>query len=563
MRAVIYARYSSDRQREASIEDQFRQCEAHATAEGWQVVARFKDEAISGSRADRPGYQDMLRGAMAREFEVLVVEGLDRISRDSVESERVIRRLEHRGIRIVGINDYDSASGKGRKLLRGVRGLLNEAYLDDLREKTHRGLEGQALKGNNAGGRTYGYRHVPVEDSARRDPLGRPVVVAVRREIDEQQAEVVRRIFAWYADGRSARWMAEQLNRDGVPSPGSTWNRRRSNMGWSATAIWGPMDHTGILNNELYVGRYVWNRSRWTKDPDTGRRQRKVRPESEWVVHELPDLRIIDDKLWNRVRQRQAERADRVGARVRAGLTRAAAQHIGPPGKYLFSTLLKCDVCGASMVMRGKTHYACASQVNGRKPFCTNKRAVKRSIVESTLLADLQRKLLAPEVVDAVCKAVPKRLAGAMKVREGAAKRIAELDSENGRLAESVARMGGSAVLEARLAANEREKAKLDAAEAVPVAKVTRLLPRLAESYRALVADLASVPTDDIPRARAELRRFYGGAIRVRPAANCDYLEARVPNADRLFELAVVNGTNLGKAEAARGYPAASERPET
>src|SRR5439155_4488479 len=137
---------------------------------------------------------------------------------------------------------------------------------DDLRDNTHRGIEGQALKGNNCGGRAFGYRHVPIEDPTQRDTYGRPLVVAVRREIDEAQASVVRRIFEWYADGRSPRWIAEELNREGIPSPGSTWHRDQPIRGWAATAIAGPMAGTGILNNMIYVGRYVWNRSQWVKN---------------------------------------------------------------------------------------------------------------------------------------------------------------------------------------------------------------------------------------------------------------------------------------------------------
>ena len=82
MRTALYARYSTDKQRESSIEDQFRNCVQYAERESWQITARYKDGAISGATADRPGYQAMLADAQAGAFDVLVVDDLSRLSRD-------------------------------------------------------------------------------------------------------------------------------------------------------------------------------------------------------------------------------------------------------------------------------------------------------------------------------------------------------------------------------------------------------------------------------------------------------------------------------------------------
>jgi site-specific DNA recombinase len=544
MRAAIYTRFSSDKQREASSEDQRRNCERRAIAEGWEVVTHYKDEAISGTRHDRPAYQDMERDARARKFEVLLVEGLDRLARDVGEQERFVKGLEHKGLRIIGTADgYDSASGgSSRKLLRIIKGGINEGYIDDLRAKTHRGLEGQAMKGNNTGGRAFGYRHVPIEDPVKRDPLGRPLVVAVRREVDEVQAEIVRRIFAWYADGKSPRAIAEALNSEGVPSPGSAWNRARPSQGWTASAINGPMAGTGLLNNELYVGRYVWNRSQWVKNPETQKRERRLRPASDWITTEQPDLRIVPGDVWKRVKSRQKELADRQGARVRAGLAAPAASRIGPPGKYLFSSLLKCDVCGSTFVLSNRTHYACASMVNGRRKFCGNNVRVKRTTIEAALLRDIKDELASPEVVKTICAEVPKRLAALTKRTESNGKRVAELEAENARLGDSIGRMGGSATLEARLARNETELARLTVEANAPTVKIERLLPKLADGYRTLVADLGNVALRDVSRGRTELRRLYGGEIRLRQSKDGSHLEAAVPGKERLIDLAVANG---------------------
>ncbi len=100
MRVALYARFSSDLQRAASIEDQFRNCRKRADAEGWSIVAEFADEAISGSDNRRPQYLAMLQAAARKDFDILIVDDLSRLTRDNVEQETMMRRLEFQGIRI-------------------------------------------------------------------------------------------------------------------------------------------------------------------------------------------------------------------------------------------------------------------------------------------------------------------------------------------------------------------------------------------------------------------------------------------------------------------------------
>ena len=123
-------------------------------------------------------------------------------------------------------------------------------------------------------------------------------------------------MFQWYADGYSPQWIATEFNRRRVLSPGSTWNRTsRRRGGWHPSAVGGdPRRGIGILNNEAYVGRRVWNRSRWIKDPD-GKRRQVARPKSEWIVREDESLRIVPEPLWERVKARQRLRAGKLGRR--------------------------------------------------------------------------------------------------------------------------------------------------------------------------------------------------------------------------------------------------------
>ena len=206
----------------------------------------------------------MLKDAEAGILDMLMVDDLSRLSRDDYEMKGVLRKFAWQGLRVIGVSDgYDSAR-KGHKIHAGFKGLMNEMFLDDLRDKTHRGMTGQALKGYNCGGRTYGYRNVPIEDESRRDAYGRPMVVAVRYEIDEAQSAIVRQIHE-----SVCRWACLQLDRR------STEPQRRSIL---ARRHLGYLRVKVILENEMYEGRLIWNRREWAKHPDTGKRTYRERP---------------------------------------------------------------------------------------------------------------------------------------------------------------------------------------------------------------------------------------------------------------------------------------------
>ena len=151
------------------------------------------------------------------------------------------------------------------------------------------------------------------------------------REIDPDEAAIVVRIFRDYAAGVSPQTIAKQLNAEHLPGPsGRTW--RPSTLHGHVTR------GTGILNNELYIGRLIWNRLRYLNDPDTGRRVSRLNPPSQWVITEVPALRIVDDDLWRAAKARQQQIRDTVAA---GGNTVRAHRPL-----YLFSGLIRCGVCG-------------------------------------------------------------------------------------------------------------------------------------------------------------------------------------------------------------------------
>jgi site-specific DNA recombinase len=252
--AAIYARYSSDNQRDASIEDQVRQCRARVDQEQWQLGEVYSDHAISGATTLRPSYQKMLEDARAGRFDVLVAEALDRLSRDQENIAGLFKQLCFAGVRLVTLSE-----GEIGELHVGLKGTMNVLFLKDLAHKTRRGLEGRIRQGKSGGGLCFGYDVVRKVDTSGEALHG-------ERHINEVEAAIVRRIFQEFAKGRSPRAIAQSLNKEDVLGP--------AGGSWGPSTIYGNWQRgTGILNNELYIGRLVWNRQQFIKDPNTGRRQ--------------------------------------------------------------------------------------------------------------------------------------------------------------------------------------------------------------------------------------------------------------------------------------------------
>src|SRR5438552_9007374 len=281
MRAAIYARYSSENQRPESIEDQVRACQALAGVRGFSVGPDhvFVDEAKSGALRDRPGLQALCAAARGREFEAVLVDDLSRLSRDNHFLLTLYAELRFHGVRIVSRADSLDSEDPHSKLGFQMRGIVNELYLDDLREKTLRGQLGQKIRGFTVGEATYGYRSQPVGEM-RTDRRGRPRPDGYRMVIDAGEATVVRRIFQDFADGVGIKAIVKALNAEGVQG------RRKLARGWTPSTV------SRILKNEKYIGRWTWNRTETRRDPRTGRKRRHAKARHEWHITESEELRI-------------------------------------------------------------------------------------------------------------------------------------------------------------------------------------------------------------------------------------------------------------------------------
>ena len=138
MKVALYARYSSDNQRDASIVDQFRICRVYAEKQGWQIVEEYSDQAISGASLLRPGIQSLIADAFRGRFNVVLAEAMDRLSRDQEDIAGLFKRLAFANVRMVTLSEGDVTH-----LHVGLKGTMNALFLKDLADKVRRGLRGR------------------------------------------------------------------------------------------------------------------------------------------------------------------------------------------------------------------------------------------------------------------------------------------------------------------------------------------------------------------------------------------------------------------------------------
>src|SRR6056297_4284624 len=502
MRAAIYARYSTELQREASIQDQVRICRRLIEGQDWTEVAVYSDMAISGANHQRPGYQRLLADLRDCDVDVVVAESLDRISRDQEHIAGFHKQMSFRNVRIVTVGEGDVS-----ELHIGLKGTMSALFLKDLALKTHRGLEGRVRQGRSAGGISFGYR-------VRRQLMQDGSLSSGEREIDPSESAVVRRILRDYAGGLSARRIAVDLNEEGIPAP-------RSGKGpgtWSFSTISGNWKRgTGILNNELYIGRLVWNRQHFMKDPQTGRRQARRNPPEAWVIEDVPELRIVEDDLWEAVKERQGAIRSEVLADDRPnGFGRARRP------TYLFSGLLKCGCCGAGYTLVNRTKYGCSASRN--RGTCSNRKLIARQEVEERVLSGLRERLLHPDLI-AEFVAEYQREWNRLHRDETAARMLAERELANvkrkiNQIIDAIENGMFHPTMKDRMTDLEDRKSalqhRLDALK--PKENLVRLHPGLAEVYRRKVAELAAALNIEGTRMEAgDILRSLIDEIRLHP----------------------------------------------
>lgn len=518
LRAAIYARYSTDKQRAESLDDQYRVCEQVAAREGFNVIAKFGDKEISGGTADRPGYQAMLDAARLRKFDILICEDISRLWRNRSEFGTRSAELEDLHIHMVtAVGDDTRRSGWDMTIQ--VKLAMAEQARREASYRTRRGLDGLARAGKHAGGKAYGYLSV--------DKV---------RTIDVEQAKVVRQIFEWRADGWSAQRIARELNERKVPSPGSSWDRRdtgknrKTKKGWRPSAIAG--DHTrgvGILNNRMYRGEVIWGRSKWTRSAaNSNIRTVSAVDAGEWVIHKVPSLRIVSDELWDAVLQVQTASTPRREA-VKRGITKKASGH---DSKYWLGTLLVCAECASNYIGNGTRDFVCPAHISNA---CGNNMRFRRDDANAAVFDVISRELLSDEQIEMGRQYIEQALKERQR-QEAQASRDAVSGVDTKRLDAELKALRKMPLRPAAMAAAieeiEKERAALLATangkRDTKGDRATKLLDRMPEivaAYRRQIQDGLKLLADDrvVHDAREATRRLLvGGRITLAPTAAHD-----------------------------------------
>lgn len=408
--------------------------------------------------------------AQAGLIDVVVTEAIDRLGRNLSDMARCFDQLNFQRVQLHALN-----IGQVTQMHVGVMGMMAQMQLADLGDKTRRGLAGRVRAGKSADGLAYGYDVVP------------PAVGssdAGHRRINQTEAAIVRRIFRDYASGKAPRQIAAELNAGSVAGPGG--------RPWGDTTIRGQSERgTGTLNNSLYIGQLAWNRCSYIKNPATGKRVARVNPADQHQITPVPELRIIDDELWQKVKVRQSNvRTEMAKDEAGNSLNRVHRR------QFLLSGLLKCGYCGADYAIHAQDRYACSTRRS--KGTCNNATAINRQAIETRVLSALKDRLLTPELVAVFVAEFQREVARLQNESVGNQARLTSQLTGVERKIEGVLRAiedgAWNDTIKQRLTELESQQKQLKAelAKAGRADNTVSLHPNAASLYAAKVAELQS-----------------------------------------------------------------------
>jgi site-specific DNA recombinase len=395
MKVAIYTRYSSENQSEKSIDDQVRVCKNYIQANEMTVEDAhiYVDEAISGSIINRPGLSALERAAENKEFEAVVVDDLSRLSRSNHQMLTMVLKFNYLQVKIISVSDGIVTGDDNSKLGVQIRGLINELYLDDLKKKTMRGLEGQKIRGFSTGENVYGYHTKPVGE-LKLNRKGQAKYEGMAHRINPDEADIIKRIYKEFVSCKSIAKIVKGLNEDKVPT------KRGHSGGWNTSTV------SRILKNEKYIGHWIWRKYKSIRDPMTGKIKKVSRSEKEQLPAYKEDLIIIDNDTWQKAQKRWQELNGTFP--VRKGSNKGQKSYIHANPVHLLSGIMRCQLCDGAIVLisgKGGGYYGC---YNAKRKTCSNTLLVPRKRIENTIISELKEKILTLENLEYVYKNLEK-----------------------------------------------------------------------------------------------------------------------------------------------------------
>ena len=405
-RCVVYSRFSSNNQREESIDAQLRASEEFASKKGYELVGHYSDKARSGTNSSkRSEFLRMIKDAEKGLFDVVIVHKLDRFSRDKYDSALYKRKLKQCGVRLVSVTEQLDDSPESVILESVIEGMA-EYYSKNLARETMKGLKENAYQCKHTGG-------MP--------PLGYDVNSEKKYIINEREAESVRLIFEMYTTGYSQSKMVNELNERGFKTKLGTVFRANS-------------IHS-ILTNEKYTGVYVYNKSA-KKDAFGKRNSHAYKDESEIRIEGgMPQI----------ISKETFEKAQEVlKARRRAPGTNKAKEN------YLLAGLIRCGCCGRHYQgnrRQGKNKpmyvsYRCSYRRLTSSKVCDNKE-IRKEYIEEYVLSELERKIFndkaIPHLVEGINKNIQKKNKVEEEKKEVIKKEIKEIEAQINKIVTAIA----------------------------------------------------------------------------------------------------------------------------
>ena len=388
LRAVIYARFSSDMQREESIEAQVRACREHCRRNQYIVTHIYKDEAKSGKTIlGREGYNQMLVDAMEHKFDVIVFHKIDRNARNEFNYYSFKNTLVQLGIKYeYAVQNIDN-SPEGQMMENMLVGMA-AYYSRNLAKETKKGLNENAYKAMfNGGIPPLGYR---VENK--------------RYVIDEHEAEAVRLIFSMYLSGNGYGAIASALASKGFTT--------KSGQPFCKNSLF------DILSNEKYIGVYTFN-----KIPRNG-----VKPRNTHSKTPAPDYIRIEDALPAII-----EKETFFAVQEKKAFNRSRSAAYLAIETYLLSRKIFCGCCGSAMVGRRNKHkdkvyiyYCCSRKERTPGASCTQKQ-IRRDILENWVLQILEQEISGTIETD---RFIDMMIEHYRKLNSGSQEKIAALKAE-------------------------------------------------------------------------------------------------------------------------------------